>query len=705
MKIFANHIKYLFLFALILLKLTSVSQPTHTIEKHQKVEQQLQQCEQAGKNGNIDSLKYLSKKTLHKIEKLNCTHQLPLLAKLHTINANYGPYTEDNQYRISERKEAIQNYKELKHPEELVCAYLFLSRDFMHNKQTDSALFYLDIASQIEGIDSTSINLARCYTMEGNIQNQIGKFTKAIHSHKNALSIITAQPDSLQKPIQLAVINSNISGAYIGLEKFNHALEYGIEALKHTNAPGFPYAQRAITLTNVGCALFNMREYERAIPIFEEIVENQQKFQNTNIVISALNNLTLCYQGNKKALQYVNRAERLIEKYNATYYKAKTLNAKAITLINLEKYEEAIKYFNLAINEDLKTGNTKDILKAKAGLLDIYHITDQYNKIYKVGHLALEEAMDCGYWYDAQIIANSLIEASKELNKPDLMYQYLQDWKAISDSINKINSNKAFLDLSMKFETQQKEQKIELLEAKSQNQELRLAKIKQEKFITLTCIAILVLLIIPIEIYNRQRNKNKVLKAQIDSSNRESTRIAKELHDSISGSLTTILYAIKNNNNQENLVSNIEAVSRQVRGISYKLNTNILAEQSLKEAIYHALMLNQFPENIKLSINLPDNFEIENFELKINLIRTLQELVQNTIKHAEASQINVQFETLGDKIKLHYSDNGKGCNLAEIKHGSGIKNIYDRINFLKGDITLDSSENMGFYCLLEVEKD
>ena len=86
-------------------------------------------------------------------------------------------------------------------------------------------------------------------------------------------------------------------------------------------------------------------------------------------------------------------------------------------------------------------------------------------------------------------------------------------------------------------------------------------------------------------------------------------------------------------------------------------------------------------------------------DTKAILFRVLQELINNTIKHAEASKINIKFEKDNNQIKIQYHDNGKGFDFEKIvnsdKAGLGLKNILNRINTLGGTIDFSSEEGKG----------
>lgn len=100
--------------------------------------------------------------------------------------------------------------------------------------------------------------------------------------------------------------------------------------------------------------------------------------------------------------------------------------------------------------------------------------------------------------------------------------------------------------------------------------------------------------------------------------------------------------------------------------------------------------------NLGLEKRLPSNMEIA-------LFRLIQESVQNALKHADASLIQVKLEVKKDQVLAVVKDNGKGFEANEKKSGSfGIMGMKERIELLSGDITIHSKPSEGTAVLISV---
>jgi signal transduction histidine kinase len=90
-----------------------------------------------------------------------------------------------------------------------------------------------------------------------------------------------------------------------------------------------------------------------------------------------------------------------------------------------------------------------------------------------------------------------------------------------------------------------------------------------------------------------------------------------------------------------------------------------------------------------LSINL-DVETLERLEnrLELALYRILQELLNNTIKHAEATEVDIIFSSDNKLLSITYRDNGKGFDITSLtKRGLGLKNIESRVSMVSGKLT------------------
>ncbi len=191
--------------------------------------------------------------------------------------------------------------------------------------------------------------------------------------------------------------------------------------------------------------------------------------------------------------------------------------------------------------------------------------------------------------------------------------------------------------------------------------------------------------------------QKELLKTSILSQENERNRIAKELHDDVGAMLTTTkLYfgQITPQLPAEELKSITKKASgfmddmiQSVRNISQDLRPVVLEKLGLIEAI------DSLAQTINDSGNITIDFKNNSRKTivkskELNIYRIIQELITNTIKHAEASAITIELENENEGLVILYNDNGKGIDYQNLslKKGLGLKNIESRISVLSGSI-------------------
>ena len=86
----------------------------------------------------------------------------------------------------------------------------------------------------------------------------------------------------------------------------------------------------------------------------------------------------------------------------------------------------------------------------------------------------------------------------------------------------------------------------------------------------------------------------------------------------------------------------------------------------------------------------------------LNLYRLIQELINNSLKHAEAKEILVQLNKDDEQIVVMVEDDGKGYDHQNVKEGMGSENLRSRINFLKGELSIQSKPGEGTSSLITI---
>lgn len=205
--------------------------------------------------------------------------------------------------------------------------------------------------------------------------------------------------------------------------------------------------------------------------------------------------------------------------------------------------------------------------------------------------------------------------------------------------------------------------------------------------------------------FQKRRNfyKKELSKVNIEIKEQTLKNISWEIHDNIGQILSTInLYCYKIHDSSpedmkpkvEEMQSLIQTAISEVRNLSKTLNTDYIKNIGLIKSTQSEL------ERFERLNFLTTNFNVhgEAFELadddEVILLRILQEFFSNTIKHAKASQLDVDFYFEDNTLTIRLKDDGVGFGDDSIR-GTGLINMKNRAKLLGAFLTLDSEFGLG----------
>jgi len=201
----------------------------------------------------------------------------------------------------------------------------------------------------------------------------------------------------------------------------------------------------------------------------------------------------------------------------------------------------------------------------------------------------------------------------------------------------------------------------------------------------------------------------KSISSMIDGQEAERSRLAKELHDGLAQTILAIKMRIENTapENASIVLKESEemfaSLMHEIRSMSNDLMPAVLREFGLVNALKS--LLSQIEENSKLStiLNVDDNLPKLNKKTKTYLYRIAQEAVNNIIKHAQATQIEINVHIENDLYLFEICDNGIGLtDDFEYSKSNGISNILDRISVLGGKVLFCNNSPHGVKIQCEI---
>ena len=202
-----------------------------------------------------------------------------------------------------------------------------------------------------------------------------------------------------------------------------------------------------------------------------------------------------------------------------------------------------------------------------------------------------------------------------------------------------------------------------------------------------------------------RQQQQQILTVTMQTQELERQRFAKELHDGIGANLSVLKLYLSALGRPNTSLDDIRARSMavletsvsDVRSLVHDMHPRYLHEQGLVGSVADMVRLLTEIQKIRITYkanNVPKNLpEV----IEINSFRIVQELLQNAIKHAHASQITLSIRPESGQLRIDYHDNGQGFDLARLNGptGNGLLNIRQRVDLLNGSCLFTSSPGAG----------
>jgi len=199
-------------------------------------------------------------------------------------------------------------------------------------------------------------------------------------------------------------------------------------------------------------------------------------------------------------------------------------------------------------------------------------------------------------------------------------------------------------------------------------------------------------------------HQKEMLRHSLNVQEQERERISGELHDSLASKLHVVRLLLASGQQtdpaqQQQVKTLIDDVLNLTRGMSRELFPPMLEEMGLRTALEDFL----FPLHRHITVQFSFRGELAiDKNRDVHLFRIVQELVQNVLKHANATCIKLDMRTSADGIFICLADNGCGFNLEAVQKSAGMKNLGSRVQMLNGKYKIKTRPGMGTRCLVKI---
>lgn len=481
--------------------------------------------------------------------------------------------------------------------------------------------------------------------------------------------------------------------------------------------------------------------YSEAISSLTNMIEKYSGESNEDKTTLLYLDLSKAYKGKgdtEKELQYQNLALSQNQKQGNKFLEVEIFLNRIDAYININELDSAMLTANAVLTDAQELDRDDFACKALAKKGDIYLLQGKFEDALGAFKSGMQPCGNRPYSVDRLRLYAGLSRSFEKLEQYDEAYRYIKKYAALNDSILNQERSRSLSNLSYKYSLQEKNKDLKLLELENNYALERNSQQQRALWVLgLGLAALAGLLYYTIRVYNQRIEANRLINIQKQEINNqkiskleddikinsmqsmlegqeiERERIAKDLHDSLGGVLSTIKLQFDSVQSKMSKVADIEEYQKahklidaavdEVRSISQNLQPSSLENLGLKPAIKD--LINRFdgpkiPEIDFQFYSFPDNLDKMT---SLYIYRMVQELLHNSIKHAQASEIMIQLTKDEDELVIHFEDDGIGFDPENTrKGGMGMENLKGRASYLKGSITIDSKIGEGSSFLIHI---
>lgn len=598
---------------------------------------------------------------------------------------------------------------------------LNIANAYESNNQ-DSSIFYLEKLKQLSQSLKFTRGLYLYYEHSAIVSFTKGNYDIAMQQSEEALSVARELNDS--NLIINILANTGIVYQYTG--QYDKQLEYSLQALALIEKRN-QKEKLSSMYQNVANAYFNLNKYQQSVEYcMLSIKLHKEKGNNsyTNRLYATLGQNFAMLKNTDSALYFYNKG--LIEsiKLEDNYAAASIYGYMANTYADRSDFKAMFKVAekSLALSKELQS---RQILASS-----LYNMANAsyFNGDNIAAKKHINDALSIAVKDSLKDELKNIYTVLSFIAARDGDFKASYQAKQKGDSIQQLLLNeqviKSTTELEKKYELEKKNGQIIL-------QQAQLEKTKILNVVLIGSVAIL--LIISILGYTSYQQKQKFQQQRISEletqqqltataavlkgEEQERTRLAKDLHDGLGGMLSGIKYSF--NTMKGNLIMTQENALAFERSMDM-LNSSIkemrrVAHNMMPEALIKFGLdtaLKDFCNDINLTGVLRISYlsiNVENIMIDqttaITVYRIVQELINNTIKHAGAANAIVQLTKSNDILSVTVEDDGKGFdkNLLNAAKGIGWSNIQNRVDFLKASLDVKTENGKGTSVLIELK--
>ncbi|MBS1634938.1 MAG: sensor histidine kinase [Bacteroidetes bacterium] len=548
----------------------------------------------------------------------------------------------------------------------------------------------------------------------------------------SALALIAPALQSLAAnapPYYKATLNHEMSVACIMLVKLGDGVKYGLESLRwyEKMKDSTNIANMMVNVANAYQQQNNFNQADKYLRQAEGIAANNSNKTSLGHVYNTMGILYAEHDQLDSSLSFFLRSTAIREKLGDHTSIVWNYNNLGGLYVMMGQPRKAVEYLEKALKAFETLGNLDGQSSVANNLGELYIELKDYKK-------AFEYFSYSRHLYEQTNDPDNLVSLYANLsayykltNDPKTALQYSDSLVFLKDSLYGRRLDERMAEMQTKFDVEKKD--LEIARHKA-DLEVETEKGYIKTIVIMAVLALLVLLSISAYLFYRKkqvqqkaeldaeigRQKEARTRAVIDAEEKERRRIAQDLHDGVGQLLSAAKLNLSNLESKvkpatpeeqdalHNAISLVDDSVKEVRTVSHNMMPNTLIKMGLASAVREFIGKLGNQPSLRVDLEIVGLDERLEPQLETVLYRVIQEVVNNIIKHAKASQISMQLIRHDKELSFMIEDNGIGFDTSKLEtfEGIGLKGIQSRIEFLNGSVHFDSQPGRGTTVIVEV---
>ncbi|MFN3874500.1 MAG: tetratricopeptide repeat protein [Flavobacteriales bacterium] len=544
---------------------------------------------------------------------------------------------------------------------------------------------------------------------------RLGHLREAVALNLRALRIRRALMDSAG----MAASHSKAAVAYIDLMAFDSALAHSYSAARIYAGLG-DVLRSAQVRGNIGLLYQQMSDLPAAERAIRQALAELEPYDNDYAMGSALGQLVqvLAQQDRiDEALLVAAQARERFKRVGSKIDLAMISNELGQLSRKRGNNAAGLAYYREALRMGEEAGDMTGVATYALNVANVLNDMGLHREALPYYARSLALCRQEGYSDQLMSALEGAITAHERMGDARTALALQKELLAARDSVYRADRLRALSDMQVKYETERTER--ELAEERQRGLERENRIVRQRLFIAIAVGAALVTLLVAGLVVARQRallkaerdaaliaERERGLKAIIESTEAERKRVAHELHDGVGQVLTGLKLRIdalaKGRPDWAEVAALAAEAGAEVRSIAHRMMPRALGELGLAPALGDMLEKTLVPAGVKVTYEHHGMRSRLPAQVEVGIYRIAQELAANAAKHAAATQVNVQLLRNKGNIVLIMEDNGRGFDPRAANGGMGMNSLHDRARLIEGTLTIETAPGKGTIATLRV---